>query len=110
MELVKNLARAVGCAAERLGEKHRRVAELNRIRAVLRCEERAAQKEYAALGRYYYNTLRDKENPVAEPHCEALDAIELRIDAALAMMQAASQPEAYEEVDLCDVEYYDEEP
>lgn len=109
MEFIKNLARAVGDAATVLGEKHRRTAERNRIRAVLRCEERAAQKEYLALGRYYYNTLRDKSNPVAEPHCEALDDIELRIDAALALMQAAAA-EYREEIDLADVEYYDEEP
>lgn len=134
MELVKNLARAVGRAASELGHKHRRTAELNRIRTVIRCEERAAEKEYLALGRYYYNTLRDKGNTVAEPHCRALDEIELRLDAALSQMQEAAARAAegcsvgliagwddedglcppavaeYEEIDLSDVECFDQEP
>jgi len=113
MELIKNLARAVGSAAQSLGEKHRRTAELNRIRTVIRCEERAAEKEYLALGRYYYNTLRDKGNGVTEPHCEALDGIELRLDAALSQMQAVTSESCggvCEEIDLADVECLDGEP
>lgn len=139
MDILKNIGRAVGHAAESLGEKHRKTAALNRIRTVIRCEERAAEKEYLALGRYYYNALRDKANPVAEPHCEALDAIEARLDAALQDMQARASenylgsigPDAYsigvisgfdddgacppaegeyEEVDLSDVACFDEDP
>lgn len=88
MEFIKIIGRAVGQAAEALGQKHRKTALLNRIRTVIRCEERAAEKEYLALGRYYYNALRDKTNPVAEPHCVALDQIEKRLDDALGAMQA----------------------
>lgn len=125
MDILKNIGRAVGHAAESLGEKHRKTAELHRIRTVVRCEERAAEREYLALGRYYYNALRDKGNPVAEPHCEALDQIEKRLDAALAMMQAVSaagpaEPEEdgmcprgdeeCEEIDLEGIESFDEDP
>ncbi len=109
MERIKNLARAVG---KSLGEKHRRAAALNRIRTVIRCEERAAEKEYLALGRYYYHTLRDRANGVTEPHCQALDGIEQRLDAALSRMQAVASEKCggvWEEIDLADVECLDEE-
>ena len=58
MDVIKNIGRAVGYAAAALGHKHKKTAVLNRIRTVIRCEERAAQKEYLALGRYYYHALR----------------------------------------------------
>ena len=66
MEFIKIIGRAVGQAAETLGQKHRKTAMLNRIRTVVRCEERAAEKEYLALGRYYYNALRSEERRVGK--------------------------------------------
>lgn len=60
-----------------------RAAVLNRLRAVLRCEERAIEKEYLALGRYYYNALRDKDNPVAEGHCASIDQHQAALDGIL---------------------------
>lgn len=83
MEFFKNIGKAVGEAANYLGEKNRRAAKLSRIRSVIRAQEKAAQREYLALGRYYYHALRDKENPVTEPHCTALDRIEAELDNAL---------------------------
>ena len=76
MEILKKVGKAVGDAASYLGEKNRRIARLNRIRSVIRCQEKAAEKEYLALGRYYYHSLRDKNNEVTEAHCVALDKIE----------------------------------
>ena len=75
MNFLKNIGKAVENAANYVGEKNRRAAALNRIRGVIRCEEKAAEKEYLALGRYYYNNLRDKDNPVTEPHCVELESI-----------------------------------
>ena len=83
MEFLKTIGKAVGEAAAHLGEKNHRAAQLSRIRSFIRCQEKAAEKEYLALGRYYYHNLRDKENDVTEAHCLALDEIEQRLDAAL---------------------------
>ena len=124
MEVIKNLGRAVGRLAEAVGEKHHKNADINRIRTVIRCEERAAEKEYLALGRYYYHNLRDKDDRVTEPHCQKLDEIEARLERDLTLMQAfyeADGPTAViwgeecpegecEEIDLAGVEVYDEEP
>ena len=111
MEFLKSIGRAVGEAASYLGEKNRRAAQLNRIHAVIRCQEKAAEKEYLALGRYYYHNLRDKENDVTEAHCLALDEIEQRLDAALDQLsQCYSASEAREEVTLEDVQAFDQDP
>ncbi|RKJ38625.1 hypothetical protein D7X94_15590 [Acutalibacter sp. 1XD8-33] len=78
-------------AALHLTEKNRLAALANRLRMVIRCEEKAAEKEYLALGRYYYNALRDRENPVAEPHCARIDEIQARRDSALEDLERVIQ-------------------
>ncbi len=109
MEFFKSLGRAVGNAWGFVEGKNRRAAALNRIRAVISCEEKAAQKQYLALGRYYYHNLRDKNNPVTEAHCADLDAIEFRLDAALNQLEKFYQSEDdREEIDLEDVQCLEE--
>lgn len=64
------------------------------------------------MGRYYYHSLRDKENPVTEGHCASLDQIERALDSALDQLEKfyGSQEEAREEVTLEDVQVFDEDP
>ena len=112
MEFIKKIGQAVSEAAGYLSAKNRRAAQLSRIRTVIRCHEKAAQKEYLALGRYYYNNLRDKDNPVTEPHCAALDKAEESLDLALKQLEgfySCEDPDG-EEVTLDDVAEYDQEP
>ena len=111
MEFLKTFGRALGDAVSYVGEKNRKAAYLNRIRTVIKCEEQAAEKEYLALGRYYYNNLRDPSNAVTEPHCAELEAIEARLDAALQQLEKFYSGEEIpasdgnrEEVDLSDVQ------
>lgn len=80
--------------AFQLKEKNRRAAVANRLRTVIRCEEKAAEKEYLALGRYYYNALRDADNPIAESHCARIDQINVRRDNALEQLEQLGQEEA----------------
>ncbi len=94
MKFFESIGKAVGDAAGFLGEKNRKAAYLNRIRTVIRCEEAAAEKEYLALGRYYYNNLRDKNNPVTEAHCAELEAIEGRLEKALDQLEQFYQADA----------------
>lgn len=74
-------------AARQLKEKNRRAAAANRLRTVIRCQEKAAEKEYLALGRYYYNALRNPDNPIAEAHCLRLDQIQAQRDSALEKLE-----------------------
>ena len=111
MEFLKNIGRAVSEAASYLGEKNRRAAQLSRIRTVIRCQEKAAEKEYLALGRFYYNNLRDKDNPVTEPHCANLDHLEEGLDRALKQLEKFyTNPQSdREEISLDDVTAYDQD-
>ena len=75
----KKLGQSARRTAQNLKEKNRRAALANRLRLVVHCEEQAAEKEYLALGRYYYNALRSKDNAIAESHCARIDAILQRL-------------------------------
>lgn len=96
MAFFKEIGKALSGAVSFVGEKNRRTAYVNRIRTVIRCEEKAAEKEYATLGRYYYNNLRDKSNPVTEAHCVELEAIEARLEKALDQLEQFYQLEQQE--------------
>lgn len=73
--------------AQRLKEKNRLAAAANRLRTVIRCKEKAAETEYLALGRYYYNALRNPDNPIAEAHCARIDQIQAQQDSALKSLE-----------------------
>lgn len=94
----KDYANRVMTGAGRLAadvrQRNRHTARMNRLRTVLRCQERAAEREYMALGRYYYNALRDKENALAEEHCQRLDKIQAVLDSTLSSLEAAAREEA----------------
>ena len=87
MGLFQTIGQGLNEVLDTLGEKSRRAAFLSRIRTVIRCEENAAQKQYLALGRYYYHNLRDRDNPVTEAHCAELDEIEARLESAISQLE-----------------------
>ena len=57
----KTAGGAVQDAVGVVAEKNRKNALANRLRTVIRCEEKAAERAYLALGRYYYHNLRDAD-------------------------------------------------
>lgn len=77
--------------ASNLRKKSRLSALMNRLRTVIRCEESAADKEYLALGRYYYNALRNEDDAIAEAHCARIDQIQERRDKALGELERLAQ-------------------
>lgn len=116
MDFLKTIGHALGDVVSFVEEKNKKTARLNRIRTVIRCEEKAAEKEYIALGRYFYNNLRDENNAVTENHCVQLDGIEQRLEAALNQLEAFYSEEAEkqdtvrEEIDLSDVTELEQPP
>lgn len=116
MDLFKKIGRTVGSAAKSIEKKNRNAAHVSRLRAVIRHSEKAAEKEYLALGRYYYSTLRDAGNAVTEPHCSEIDMIEKRMNAAVAELEKAYSRAAEaragtrEEISLDDVVCMEEPP
>lgn len=121
MKILERITQAVGDAAAYLEEKNRRAAHMNRLRTVIRCEESTAEREYLALGRYFYNNLRDKGNDVTEAHCKELERIEAHLEQMLDQMEQFYQAgddaidflvseEEKEEITLEDVVYFDHDP
>lgn len=87
----KTAGGAVQGAVKVVEEKNRRTALMNRLRTVIRCEEKAEERAYLALGRYYYHNLRDAENTVTEPYCIDIEAAQKRIDAAVEKLEALTR-------------------
>lgn len=89
---MKNIFETIGHtlsgAVDYVVEKNRRAAQINRLKMVIRKEERAAEKAYIALGKYYYHTLRDELNPITEPHCAAVDNATRRMDRAMSRLES----------------------
>lgn len=83
MEFFKNLANALIDTKDMIVEKNKKNALINRLRAVIKCEEQSCERAFIALGRYYYHNLRDASDPATEPHCAAIDAAEARLDCAI---------------------------
>ena len=106
----KTAGGAVQGAVKVVEEKNRRTALMNRLRTVIRCEEKAEERAYLALGRYYYHNLRDAENAVTEPYCIDIEAAQKRIDAAVEKLEALTREEddeaESEEITLDDVQEY----
>lgn len=116
MGVWNQLGKRVSGAVSRLEERNRHMAHINRIRGVLKREEKAAEREYLALGRYYYNSLRDADNPVTEPHCAELAKIEKRLGTAINELErlyaeaAERKAQRHVEVTLEDVSVSDVAP
>lgn len=94
MGFLKDLGQAAESCAHRVKGKTSRAAAINRLRTVVKVQESAAEKEYLALGRYYYNALQDKDNPIAQSHCARLDKILAERDAALNALEEAVRQNA----------------
>jgi len=95
---------AVGVVAE----KNRKTALANRLRTVIRCEEKAAERAYLALGRYYYHNFRNTANAETETHCIDIEAAEKRIEEAMlkleALLREDEEEPMIEEITLDDVQ------
>ena len=88
---MKNILESIGMsishAVDCVVEKNRRSAQINRLKLVIRREERISEKAYIALGKYYYHNLRDENDPVTEPHCVAVDQASRRLDRAITRLE-----------------------
>lgn len=92
----KSAGGAVQNAVDVVAEKNRKSALINRLRTVIRCEEKAAERAYLALGRYYYHNMRDAANAETENYCVGIDAAEKRIEEAMLKLEALNHEELEE--------------
>ena len=69
-------------------EKNHRSAIVNRLRIVIKNERENCARAYVALGKYYYEHLRDKENQETEALCTSIDESTRRMQRAFDKMHA----------------------
>lgn len=97
MKILSSVASHVTKAIDFVVEANRKGALINRIKAVVRCEEKNIERAYVALGKYYYNNLRDKELEETERHCLALENSKRRLDRALTRLEELTEEDEDEE-------------
>lgn len=83
MSILHNVYRGFSSAVNLVVEKNRKNNLINRIKYVIREEETKANQAYIALGKYYFNHLRQEENEETEFYCKAVEYANNRIDRAL---------------------------
>ena len=89
----KTAGGAMQNAVDVVAEKNRKTAMANRLRTVIRCEEKAAERAYLALGRYYYHNLRDASNAEIENYCVGIETAEQRIEDAMLKLEELNREE-----------------
>lgn len=94
----KSAGGAMQNAVEVVAEKNRKTALANRLRTVIRCEEKAAERAYLALGRYYYHNLRDAANDETENYCVGIEVAEKRIEDAMLKLEELNREDEGETV------------
>ena len=93
-KVLESIGVSLSRAVEYVVDKNRKAAQINRLKLVIRNEEKISQKAYVALGKYYYHHLRDENDPVTEPHCNAIDHSSRRLDRAITRLEElCAQPD-----------------
>ena len=104
MKILSTFASHVTQAIDFVVEANRKAALINRLKLVIKSEEKNIDRAYIALGKYYFNHLRDKGLEEPERHCAALENSKRRLDRALTKLEELTEDddeEDYEEYDDC---------
>lgn len=82
MDLLKNLGEILSSTKKNISEKGKKASAAAKLRNIIMTEEKACERAYIALGKYYYHNLRDRNDLSAEPYCASLDTSKDKIDKA----------------------------
>jgi len=82
MGIMKSVRGGVSGALDFAVAKNRKHALVSKVKQVISEEEARANEAYIALGKYYYNNLRDAENNETEFYCAEVDNAERRLQRA----------------------------
>lgn len=100
MNFFETVSSNVTKAVDYVVEKNRKAAIMNRIRIVIKNERENEARAYVALGKYYYEHLRDPQNEETEHLCRAVDFSDQRMKKAFAKLDELAAPEGCED-DAC---------
>jgi hypothetical protein len=117
MKFFETMTDNVTKAVDFVVEKNRKAALINRIRIVIKNERENEARAYVALGKYYYEKLRDGKDEKTEPLCRSVDLSAAKIKKAFAKLDEITAPEGCGDDDeyagcgdCCCCTYEDEEP
>lgn len=83
MSIFNTVSGVFGNAIDYVMEKNKSQAQINRLRLLMRKESQLMDNSYIALGKYYYNELRNKEiNDENEKICQTIDNSKVRMNNA----------------------------
>lgn len=106
MSLFYNVRRGVSGAIHYVVDQNRKLSLIHRVRGVIRTEEKIANQAYLALGKYYFQNLRDAQNGETEFHCMEIDRANRRISRAMMKLDELTEQDRY----LYEYDVFDEEP
>ena len=100
MSFFETVSGNVTKAVDYVVEKNRKAALVNRIRIVIKNERENEARSYVALGKYYFQNMRDPNNEETEHQCKAIDSSEQRMKKAFTKLDEITAPDDCEE-DAC---------
>ncbi len=96
-----SLTGSVSDAVDYIVEKNRKAALINRVKTVIRSEEKNIDRAYRELGKYYFQNLRDASNIETEHLCESIDHSNQRIDRAVTKLEELTGEDACDTCSSC---------
>jgi uncharacterized protein (DUF2164 family) len=97
MNFFGTVTRGVSKAVDYVVEKNRKAALVNRIRIVIKNERENESRAYIALGKYYFQNLRDAQNEETEPLCKAAELADQRMKKAFTKLDEITVSEQDED-------------
>ena len=98
MKVLETLGNGIAKALDYMVDKNHKAALVNRIRIVIKNERENTARAYVALGKYYYDHLRDPQNEETERLCRSVEESAVRMRKAFAKLEELSAPQ---EEDSC---------
>lgn len=101
MGILKMIGNQVTGAIGDLLNRNRRTALINRLGIIIKNERENSARAYVALGKYYYENLRDPENHETEPLCASIDESDRRLQRAFDKMEQLREESEKPDDDSC---------
>lgn len=80
MKLFQMIGQNICSAVDAMVEKNRLAAQNNRLKLVIKAENNAITRAYIALGKHYYNTMKETADGEAAHLCRAIEQSRERIE------------------------------
>ncbi len=100
MNFFDTVSSRVTKAVDYVVEKNRKAALINRIRIVIKNERENEARAYVALGKYYFQNMRDEQNEETEKLCKAVESAGQRMKKAFDKLDEITASEDCED-DAC---------